>query len=119
MKARNGYAAQHTPVRTLRDTEYEAVARITRRMIAADASNMNGFKELVAAVTENRKLWQIFSKDLASSGNKLPDHLKKNLFVLAKFTRSHSSLVLRRKASVRPLIEINTAIMRGLKSGAP
>lgn len=120
LKAKSAYTARKAPTRTLRDTEYEIVARITRRMIAAsNPKDIEGFKELVHAVNDNRKLWSLFTVDLASTGNELPPSLKAKLLSLANFSRDHGSKVTRRKASAQPLIEINTAIMRGLRSGAP
>jgi flagellar protein FlaF len=118
LKAKSAYAAAKAPTRTARNTEYEILARITHRMIVANGKGSDGFKDLVAAVSDNRKLWTLFTSDLAKDGNKLPDELKQRLFHLARFTREHSSKVLARKASVQPLVEINTAIMRGLRSGA-
>ena len=118
LKAKSAYSAAKAPTRTAKDTEYEIMARITHRMISANAKGADGFSELAKAVTDNRKLWALFSADMAKPGNKLPDSLKGRLFHLAQFTREHSSKVLARKATVQPLIEINTAILRGLRNGA-
>ena len=118
LKAKSAYSAAKAPTRTARNTEYEIMARITHRMVAANVKGADGFKELVVAVNDNRRLWALFTADMAKSGNKLPESLKARLFSLAQFTREHSSKVLARKASVQPLVEINTAILRGLRSGA-
>ncbi|UWQ74860.1 flagellar biosynthesis regulator FlaF [Leisingera sp. M658] len=118
LKAKSAYSAAKAPTRTAKNFEYEVIARVTRRLIAAAQKGRNGFTELAAALNDNRKLWSIFSADLASKGNPLPDELKLSLFELAEFTRQHTSQVLQRKADVRPLVEINTAIMRGLRGGA-
>lgn len=118
LKAKSAYAAAKAPTRTARDTEYEIMARITHRMIVANSKGADGFGDLAKAVSDNRKLWSLFTVDLASPGNKLPESLKARLLNLGQFTRQHSSKVLARKASVQPLVEINTAILRGLRSGA-
>ncbi len=47
--------------------------------------------------------------------NKLPDALRAQLIGLAEFVRKHSLQVLAGKASIVPLIDINTSIMRGLR----
>jgi flagellar protein FlaF len=73
---------------------------------------------LAEALYDNRKLWGIFATDVADPGNPLPKDLKARLFYLAEFTNHHTSKVLAREASVEPLIDINTAILRGLRSGA-
>ncbi|KAE9622788.1 flagellar biosynthesis regulator FlaF, partial [Parasedimentitalea maritima] len=78
-----------------------------------------GFNTLAAALTDNRRLWTIFMADIASPSNKLPQELKEHLVYLTEFTRQHTSKVLARQADVKPLVDINTAIMRGLRSGAP
>lgn len=118
LKAKSAYSAAKTPTRTAKDFEYEVVARITRRMITAAQQGRDGFQDLASALNDNRKLWSIFTSDLALKSNPYPDELKLSLFELAEFTRQHTSKVLQRKANVRPLVEINTAIMRGLRSGA-
>ena len=118
LKAKSAYSAAKAPTRTAKNFEYEVIARITRRMITSAQQGSDGFQDLVAALNDNRKLWSIFTVDLASKGNPYPDELKLSLLELAEFTRQHTSKVLQRKANVRPLVEINTAIMRGLRSGA-
>lgn len=118
LKAKSAYAAAKAPTRTARNVEYEILGRITHRMIVASNKGPDGFKELVEAVSDNRKLWMLFTSDLSREGNKLPVELKQRLLHLGRFTREHSSKVLARKATVQPLVEINTAIMRGLRSGA-
>ncbi|KIC10370.1 flagellar biosynthesis regulator FlhF [Leisingera sp. ANG-M1] len=118
LKAKSAYSAAKAPTRTAKNFEYEVVARVTRRLITAAQNGRDEFSELAAALNDNRKLWTIFTADLASKGNPLPNDLKQNLFELAEFTRQHTSKVLQREANIRPLVEINTAIMRGLRSGA-
>lgn len=118
LKAKSAYSAAKSPTRTVKDFEYEVVARITRQLVQSAQKGQDGFPELARAVTANRKMWRLFANDAALKSNPLPADLKENLFHLAEFTRQHTSKVLQRKANVRPLVEINTAIMRGLRSGA-
>lgn len=117
-QARRAYSAASAPTRTNRGTEYEAVARITARMRTAHSQGASGFAALAEALHENRKLWKIFATDVADPGNRLPQDLRARLFYLAEFTTHHTSKVLARRATVEPLLEINTAILRGLRSGA-
>lgn len=117
-QAQSAYVAALTPTRTARGTEYEAVARITTRMRSASEKGADGFVALAEALHENRKLWNIFAVDVADPGNPLPKDLKARLFYLAEFTNQHTSMVLARQESVQPLLEINAAILRGLRSGA-
>ena len=117
--AKQAYSAAKAPTRTFKNLEYDAIARITHRLVAAAGKGPDGFSALATALTDNRKLWFIFMADIASPSNKLPQELKEHLVYLTEFTRQHTSKVLARKAGVAPLVEINTAIMRGLRSGAP
>ncbi|MFD3191735.1 flagellar biosynthesis regulator FlaF [Sedimentitalea sp. HM32M-2] len=116
-QAHRAYSAVSAPTRTARGTEYEAVARITTRIRSAYEKGPAGFPALAAALHDNRKLWNIFATDVADAGNPLPKDLKARLFYLAEFTNQHTSKVLARQASIQPLLEINTAILRGLRSG--
>ena len=52
--------------------------------------------------------------DVADNENALPQELRAQLFYLAEFTEHHSRRVLRREADVTALIDINTAVLRGL-----
>ena len=48
-------------------------------------------------------------------GNGLPIELRAQIISLAEFVRRHSLAVLGGRASVSALIDINTAIMKGLR----
>ena len=116
--ARMAYAQATAPTRTDRGTEFEVFARVTRAMKAAEDKGKAGFKDLAQAMLENRRLWTILAADVANEGNDLPDELRGRIFYLAEFTDQHSSKVLAGKARAEVLVEINAAIMRGLRQGA-
>ncbi len=115
-KAQNAYRNDAHLVRTDRDTEYDAFARITHRLKAATRQGEDGFRDLVNALYDNRKLWTILAIDVADKANPLPKSLRARIVYLAEFTQQYSSKVLARQATAEPLIEINTAIMRGLRN---
>ncbi|SEO07087.1 flagellar protein FlaF [Salinihabitans flavidus] len=115
--AHGAYAQAATPIRTPRGTEYELIARITHRIKATAKKGRPGFPELAEAVHDNRQLWTILATDVADIDNPLPKSLRARIFYLAEFTHIHSGKVLRENASVRPLLEVNTAILRGLRNG--
>ena len=117
-QAMRAYSAANSPTRTTKSIEYEAVAQITSRMRAHAAKGTPGFPELARAVHDNKRLWVAFAKDIALKSNPLPTDLKARIAYLAQFTLLHSSKVLNRTATVEPLLDINTAIMRGLRNGA-
>lgn len=115
--AQRAYSKKSTPIRTARGTEYEVFARITHRLKAAAQQGKLGFSALAGAIHENRQLWTLLAADVADTENPLPKDLRARIFYLAEFTNSHSTKVLTKGASVAPLLEINTAVMRGLRNG--
>ncbi|WP_324753311.1 flagellar biosynthesis regulator FlaF [Roseovarius sp. Pro17] len=117
-QAQNAYGQTNHPIRTTRGTEYEAVARITHRLKSAAERQPFSMVELAGAVNENRELWTLFATQVADGDNPLPKDLRARIFYLAEFTTQHSRKVLARQAGTDPLIEINTAIMRGLRDGS-
>ncbi|MEM6481210.1 MAG: flagellar biosynthesis regulator FlaF [Pseudomonadota bacterium] len=114
-RAQNAYRHHAQAAKTTRDTEYDAFARVTSSMKIAATKGREGYNELVEALHDNRRLWTILAADVASKANSLPSELRARIFYLSEFTQKHSTLVLRKEASVRPLLEINVAVMRGLR----
>ncbi|WP_299887786.1 flagellar biosynthesis regulator FlaF [uncultured Ruegeria sp.] len=113
--AKNAYAQTAAPIRTPRDTEYEAISKITRRLKAAAAQKTTDFSAFVQALHENRRLWMVLATGVSDSDNALPNDLRARIFYLAEFTEHHSSQILGNNATVEPLLEINTAVLRGLR----
>ena len=58
------------------------------------------------------------ASDLADLGNKLPDQVRAGLLSLAGFVLRHGHQALSGKVGVTPLIDINMAMMRGLRQEA-
>ncbi|TQF00838.1 MAG: flagellar biosynthesis regulator FlaF [Spiribacter salinus] len=125
--ARRAYAGNRAPIRTDRGSEYEAFAKVTQKLQAAlanagqemaDASKKIHLKAQTAeAVDLNRRLWSLLAVDVLSDDNLLPEPTRASILSLNEFTRAHSRKVLNGEAEIRPLIEINAAIMRGLSQG--
>ncbi|QUJ76286.1 flagellar biosynthesis regulator FlaF [Sulfitobacter albidus] len=111
--AQQAYAPTAAPLRSDRKVEYAVIGRITARLKSAVDSG--DFAKLVNALHENRTLWRKLGLDVADPGNLLPDDLRARLIYLADFTDHHTRKVLRREATALALIEVNTAILRGLK----
>lgn len=114
-QAHSAYRQIAAPTRTHRGTEYAVIARITHKITAALLKGDSGFPELVSALHENRQLWMTFAVEVADEDNSLPKDLRARIFYLAEFTLGHTGKVLSGAASAKPLIEINLAIMRGLR----
>lgn len=110
-----GYAPADSTLRPLRAIEYDAFARVTRRLSATWGNRKTDFPALAKAVNDNLSLWRILAMDVADVANPLPQSLRAQLFYLYEFTDMHSSRVLRDEASVEVLVDVNMAVMRGLR----
>lgn len=110
-----GYGHRETPARSPRSVEYDLIAQVTQRLRHAWANRDRDFPGFVHAMTDNQKLWSTLACDVALPENGLPQTLRARLFYLHEFTASHSRAVLNDNASVDVLIDINTAVMRGLR----
>lgn len=116
MMASRAYAAHSTTIRSTRGIEYSVFSRITRKMRDAYLRGSKGFSDLVDALDENRRLWEILAVDVADPENALPQELRAQVFYLAEFTLQHTPKVLQREASAKILIEINASMLKGLRS---
>lgn len=115
--AQQAYAPTAAPTRSARSIEYDVVARITYRL--KQAIEGKKLPALLEALEENRKLWRVLAVDVADQDNELPKDLRARLFYLYEFTDHHTLKVIREHASAIPLLEVNTAILRGLKREGP
>ena len=113
-QARQAYAPNRTSIRTDRSVEAQLVSQVTARLREAMNDQTVGFSRVAGAVHENRRMWTTMAADVADEGNGLPRNLRAQLFYLAEFTEHHSRRVLRKEADLSALIEINTAVLRGL-----
>ncbi len=114
----NAYGDATRAIGTPRNVEYQVFSQITGQLNRANAEG-RPFAELAQALHENLELWTIIVTDVTNAGNGLPVALRGQLADLSKFTRSHTQKVLRQEADAAILIEINTAVMRGLRGQLP
>ena len=112
--AKMAYTNTAAPIRTPRSNEYDAFARITHRLKSFSTDKAN-FNSLANALHENVKLWTILAADVSDGSNDLPEELRGRIFYLFEFTSQHTRKILRGEDSVDVLIDINTAIMGGLR----
>lgn len=112
--ARAAYTRPEAPGRSPRALEYELLARATKALSTARADGAS-HAQVLAALNENQRLWSTLAADVAEPENGLPQQLRAQLFYLYEFTTLHSRAVRDKKASVEVLIDINTAVMRGLR----
>ena len=111
--ARGGYADPSTPAHSTRSAEYQAFAHVTKAL--SQAKSATEFRVVAEAVYANRKLWNILITDASGDANQLPEKLRADIVGIGLFVQRHSSQVLNNSASIEPLIDINTSIMRGLR----
>jgi flagellar protein FlaF len=111
--ALRAYAPNKVAVQTPRSTEAKLLSQVTSQLQRL-LDGRGSFADLAEAVHRNREMWTILAGDVADPANELPEMLRAQIFYLAEFTHDHSQKVLREDASVAPLIDINTAILRGL-----
>lgn len=109
------YGTEDIRLRPQRSVEYEALARTTRRLASVASQRETDFPLFVAALHENVALWRLLAGFVADPGNALPEALRARLFYLFEFVEQHTAKVMDQGASLEILIEINTAVMRGLR----
>lgn len=110
--ARSAYTKAKAPLSDTRSQEYEIFARVTSALVLAKSED---FPRKAEALHNNSKLWNALTSDLAHPNNKLPRDLRARLFFLAEFTFALTRKALQENADFTALIDINTAMMRGLK----
>ena len=116
--AYGAYGAASRALGTPRSLEYQVFSRVTGQLKRA-LDEDRPFAELAAALHDNHRLWTALTADLAHHDNALPPALKRQLVELARFSLAHGAKVLRREAEAGVLVEINTAVMRGLRGQLP
>lgn len=109
------YGRPNPACRSARNIEYDLIARVTQRLRTAWETRRQSFATLAAALHENNQMWSTLAADVAEPENALPAPLRAQLFYLFQFTAEHSRAVLNNGASAEVLIDINTAVMRGLR----
>ena len=117
--AHSAYGRPDTPARSPRTIEYDLFARVTRALAAAQTATgpagRADFAALVRALHDNGRMWRVLASDVAEPDNGLPAALRARLFYLFQFSEQHSRKVLDGTAEVGVLVDINTAVMRGLR----
>lgn len=115
-RAQDGYKKSAAYTKSPRDAEYEVIAKISHRLRAAALNRKTDFPRYIEALSDNRRLWTTLASDLALPDNELPKDLRARLFWLAEFTESETQKLLRNEGDVGVLIEINAAVLQGLRT---
>ena len=99
-----------------RAVEYQVFSRITNRLEQTKTDNDPLRKNLIEALYENGQLWSYIAADVSSDENGLPKDLRGRLFYLSEFMRVQTSRILNKESDVQAIIDINRAIMEGLRT---
>ncbi len=97
-----------------RDTEYRLFGQVTHALIEADKANHADLQQMIKALSWNRRLWSTLAVDCSTDANQLPASTRAQIISLSLWVSRFSSEVMRSRASLQPLIEVNRAIMQGL-----
>lgn len=118
-RAQAAYAPASPATHTPRDVEYHAFAHVTGLLAEArdTADQAGGLSRLATAMFENVRLWVTLATDVALDTNPLPHTLRAQIIGLANFARTHMAKVLAGSETVDALIDVNMAIMKGLRGG--
>lgn len=115
-QAHQAYAPKTSALRTSRSTEHQLFSEITKRLQSTANQLPTSFPAFADAIHANRAVWTHLATQVADENNALSEDLRAQIFYLAEFTAFHSRKALKGEASIGPLIEINTAMMRGLSA---
>ena len=110
------YQQTQTVTETPRNTEYRLFGQVTGALIDAARAGHDDFAKLSDAIGWNRRLWMTLAADCASENNQLPEQVRAGIISLSIWVSKYSSNILRRKASLEPLIDVNKTIMEGLRA---
>jgi flagellar protein FlaF len=114
------YTSLQRGTSTPRAVEYSAFARATSALTAAQqVSADESTAQRLEALHQNLMLWDTLFGAVADPGNQLPDKLRAQIAYLAKFTRHYTKEARRSKTDLQPLIDVNSAIMKGLRGVRP
>jgi flagellar protein FlaF len=97
-----------------RDAEYRLFGQVTHALIEADKADRTDLQQTIDALNWNRRLWSTLAVDCSSDANLLPANTRAQIISLSLWVSRFSSEVMRTRASLQPLIEVNRAIMQGL-----
>lgn len=97
-----------------RDTEYRLFAQVTRALMEAAQLDKAEVARRADALDWNRRMWSALATSCADPDNQLPAPLRASFISLSIWVGKHTTLVIRNKDEIEPLIEINRLIMQGL-----
>ena len=113
----NGYAAYARTQNTTenpRHVEYKLLGQVTAALLQVE-EKPNDLHAFMDAVLWNQSVWSAFLTDLTHEGNRLPRQLKQDLASLSLWVIRETDRVIERRRGVDGLINVNRAVMAGLR----
>jgi flagellar protein FlaF len=110
----NAYQRAISRAESPRDTEHRLLGQITGEMLAARDAKATG-AALASSLHRNREMWSAFATDCGATGNALPPILRAQIISLALWVDRYTSDVLTGRDTIDALIDLNRAIMDGLR----
>lgn len=98
-----------------RQAEYRLFGQVTGALIEAKDKKLTG-GPLAEAIDWNRELWSSLAADCMDDRNRLPPETRAHIISLSLWVTRYSKEIIRKGASMDPLIEVNRTIMQGLQS---
>jgi flagellar protein FlaF len=108
--------SEHT--RNAKDLEYEVILGVTRDLTKQGANQAVDFPRFAKTLNKNERLWIEIGTQVADPNNQLDTNLRARLFYMAEFVTHQTSKVLSGETGVESLVEMNVAVLRGLKGKA-
>jgi flagellar protein FlaF len=112
--AHRAYAPKTSVLRSERSTEHQLFSEVTTQLRSTAKLLPTSFPKFAEAIHANRAVWTHLAAQVADADNELSEDLRARIFYLSEFTNFHSRKVLKGEADIKPLVDINTAMMRGL-----
>jgi len=94
--------------------EYRLFAQVTRALMDAAALPNTEIAKRVDALDWNRRVWATLGADCSNPQNGLPPALRASFISLSIWVSKHTTLVIRNREEIQPLIDVNRMIMQGL-----
>ena len=110
------YQQAATRAESPRDLEYRLFAQVTRALMEAALLDRSEISRRADALDWNRRVWSTLGMECNRPDNLLPAQLRASIISLSIWVGRHTTLVIRNKEEIEPLIEINRMIMQGLSS---
>lgn len=118
LQAKTGYKTTTRETATSKDIELKIFSSVTSQLSNIDPEEPGGFTKLAEVLHENVQLWTTIMADVAGDGNQLPLELRAQIFNLGEFIRRHTLRVLEGADTVDAIVDINRAIIAGLRESS-